>query len=117
MDVQRIIGLLKVIQMQEVVYVCKKKGMAEKKSADISKSLPVFPSQNNLEVSELCFLVICIIHVDGWICFPTLGSFSICRLQKETVSSAAQATKRRLSKGRNGLSSPDPSIVLMIGSR
>lgn len=79
------------------------------KTIDRSKSLPVFPlSQNNLEASELCFLVICIIHVDGWICFPTLGSFSICRLQKETVSSATQASERRLSKGRNGAFKPGP---------
>lgn len=67
-------------------------------------------------VSELCFSIICIMHFDGWILILIPDSF-VSAVYKRPVSSAVQATKRRLSKGRNGLSSQDPSIVLQIGSR
>ena len=60
----------------------------------------------NKRESELCFLVICIIHFDGWILDPIPGSF-VSADYKDPVSSATQATKRRLSKGRSGLSSQD----------
>lgn len=89
----------------------------------ISKDHPKFsliPEKNskkkNQRVSELCFVIICIIHFDGWILFSIPGSF-VSADYKRTLSSAVQATKKRLSKGRNGLSSQDPSIVLQIGSR
>lgn len=72
--------------------------------------------QNKQRVSELCFQIICIIHFDGWLLVSIPGSF-VSADYKRPVSSAMQATKKRLSKGRNGLSSQDPSIVLLIGSR
>lgn len=74
------------------------------------------PRPKRKRVSELCFWVVCIIHFDGWILVPIPGSF-VCADYKRPVSSAVQATKKRLSKGRNWLSSQDPSIVLQIDSR
>lgn len=67
-------------------------------------------------VPELCFSIICIIQFDGWILISIPSSF-VSADYKRAVSSAMQATKKRLSKGRNGLSSQDPSIVLQIDSR
>ena len=73
-----------------------------------------FKKQNR--VSELCFSIICIIHFDRWILVSILSSF-VSADYKGPVPSTTQATKKRLSKGRNELSSQDPSIVLQIGSR
>lgn len=67
-------------------------------------------------VPELCFSIICIMHFDGWILISIPSSF-VSADYKRPAASAVQATKKRLSKGRNGLSSRDPSIVLQIDSR
>lgn len=59
-------------------------------------------------ISELCLMMICIIHFEGGemggLLISIPGSL-VSADYKRPVSSAVQATKKRLSKGRKGLSS------------
>lgn len=62
--------------------------------------------KNIQRVSELCLVNICIMHSDGRTLVSISSASFVSRDCNRPVSRAAQPTERRLSKGRNGLSSP-----------
>lgn len=77
---------------------------------EISKPSSISPSSKKKKteeiqrVSELCFVNIWIIHFDRWMLISFPRSF-VSADYKRPVSIAMQATKKRLSKGSDGLSS------------
>lgn len=62
--------------------------------------------ENIQPVSELCLANICIMHSDRTALVPISPASFVPRNWRRPVSRAAKATKKRLSKGRKGLSSP-----------
>lgn len=96
-------------------------GKVTKNTMDVKENLcpAQFPLSLPGKIRSIWALFLGYLHNSLWwvnTCLHPSVSF-VSEDYKGTVSSATQATRRRLSKGRTGLLSQDPSIVLQIGSR